>query len=695
MNKTNKKKAEAPISGKAVGESRIVALKRLLLSLSESSGIISLLFFPLLWLALVIFEPALLQRVEELSVFLFDETYFNEMMSVPAGFLSYIGSFLVQFFHIPALGAAIYVLLLLLVYVLTIKVFNISKRYSFAALLPVLAIVASNAQLGYWIFYLKLPGYYYVALLGVLFSLFALWAFRKMPALLRLPFVVLWVIAGYPLFGVYALASAVVMALLAVSLSVQKRQGYLLSAAVALAAFVAVYIVPGIYYDYYATVASDIIYAVGTPVYQWTQEYVAKVTHEVSSYWHNIDFYWVPFYLLLAIFLLYPLLAMFRRKLAVRRMLPAVTVVAVPLFALLLLYFYWYRDQNFRIENKQNCAMWAEDWEAVAEYAMDAEEPTRQIILNKNMALLRLGKAGDEMFSYPDGSAEILSPMAVHLTQTGGKMLYYQYGKFNFCYRWCMEDAVEYGWRIEYLKHAARSLLLSGEHTLAQRYLNILKSTMFHSAWANEMEKYIDNPSLIAKEPAFGQPMQMACYDDALDVDDSFVEAYLTKNLMYMPEEPSPEYAETSLTVALIKKDRTAFWRLLNQYIVKCIPHDSNKRPKRKLPVHYQEAYLLFKQLELQKPPAQRIVNVDELERHFEAYFISQPAKDRFRLFMEKVALFNGINAPFRRAFPEVPSEGPNAGRKSSELYLSSHFSYDYGDTYYYYFYFVRKIRTN
>ena len=66
------------------------------------------LSFVMLWLLLVVFEQALLFRVNELDLFLFNKVYFNEMMAVPAGFLSYIASFMVQFFYYPVLGVLAY-----------------------------------------------------------------------------------------------------------------------------------------------------------------------------------------------------------------------------------------------------------------------------------------------------------------------------------------------------------------------------------------------------------------------------------------------------------------------------------------------------------------------------------------------------------------------------------------------------------
>ena len=130
--------------------------------LSQMQKFVVPVFFVALWAVLAFCESALLQRTESFSLFLFDGTYFNNMMSVPAGLLSYMGCFLIQFFYYPAVGAAIYVLLLIALYCLVRKVFDIPSRYAFLALLPVVAIVASNTQLGYWMFYLKMPGYYEV-----------------------------------------------------------------------------------------------------------------------------------------------------------------------------------------------------------------------------------------------------------------------------------------------------------------------------------------------------------------------------------------------------------------------------------------------------------------------------------------------------------------------------------------------------
>ena len=615
-----------------------------------------LFFFVGLWLVLSIYESALLFRINELSVFLFDGLFFKGMMSEPAGLLHYISSFLVQFFYYPALGAAIYVALLYAVYRLVVKVFEIPQGYRLLAMLPVLALLASNTQLGYWIFYLKQPGYWYMALLATIFFLLALWCYKSLNNVLRIVFIVIWCAVGYPLLGGYALVATLLMGCWSLVKAVAGREKLILPSVAVVVAVAAVLLVPQIYYNHYTSVCKEYLYGIGLPIEQWAQYYVAKVEHETFSYWHTIVVYWIPFVLLLLSFIGLCVFVALRVKSPATEKREYAVTLSVAVFAVIILWVFWYNDTNFRIENKQNNAMWKCEWRDVAEYARETERPTRQIVLNKNIALFKLGVAGNEMFSYPDGSSEILAPMAVHLTQTGGKMIYFQYGKLNFSYRWCMEDAVEYGWRIEYLKHAVRSMLLSGEYRLAQRYVDILKRTMFYRGWAEDMQAYIDNPSLIEKTNEFAMPLQLSCYPDELGVDESFVEAYLTGEFKYVPLQATPLYLEVALTSAMIRKDQKTFWYVLDRYFKEVKPT--------KLPRYYQEAVLLF--LNIDKG------NTVSVSPDFVDRFVSKSVQRKLDTFVARTKKYKGMK------------------EEDMAVYFQ-----DYADTYFYFFFFVRKIKTN
>ena len=848
-------------------------------------NLFAVLFFVTVWALLAFCESALLFRVNELSVFLYDNLFYEELMTMPAGMLYYVASWFVQLFYIPLLGATVYVALLALVYWLTYRVFDLPPKRRLLAMLPVVALLATNTELGYWIFYVKIPGYYYVALLGVLFSLLAAWLVKISHFMLKPLLVAAWVALAYPCLGIYAIVSGVVMGVHAFCRAIGGRQGAvrtIVSSLTLVVAALAAYLVPPFYSQRYTTVPPEDVYTVALPSSQWKSEHVpdnefkkevlsvvadvngrvgypiakaltkfrinidgsfsqkaiktakdelfasADINRPVGgkrytltfvgkdgrefyinetaggvtlvekasgatvpasgyfecvadeknkdvimfrtsggkylvwnneqdryaatlsavpnegnarcavvklkmsdavrvadnaelfgvvnlvvfngatyeqlfvpavaggqlsgstvavyddartsalrieevgfeplpisldvqdrSMWYNVETNWIPFYLLLLSFVLLAVVSFVPQscKLCSGGLWQGATWVVAVILMVGFSRMFWYDNENFRIENRQNRAMWNEDWNEVLSLAGDAVVPTRQIVMNKNVALLKLGRSGAEMFAYPEGSADIEASIPVRLAQTGGKMSYYQYGKFNFCYRWCVEDAVEYGWRIEYLKHAVRSMLLSGEYRLAQRYIDILKRTWFYADWAREMEEFVNEPDKLKKNREFAMPLSMTCYSDFLDVDESYVEAYLTKNLTNATDRMSRVYVESALISALTRKDSKSFWFFLNYYV--------NELKATSLPRHYQEAVVLF-------------MNVDkgrtvQVPKAFVDNFISVGTNTRMTRFMQLVSQHKG----------------------KSEEEMAPYFKDEFGDTYFYFYFFVRNIKTN
>lgn len=613
----------------------------------KMARVMLLAFCAVTWLMLSFYEYALLARVDSRSLFLFDELFFLNSIKMPAGILGYAGCFLTQFFYYPPLGAAIFVALLAVVFFLVHKAFRIPSRWAVFAILPLFFLLAIDTQLGYWIYYIKFPGFWFVPVLGTIAALSAIWLFNKASYKLHIPVIVLWTIFGYPLFGFYALFSAVCMAVISCSMALRNGNRMRIvfdGVAVAVVALALVIEVPLFWYEYYSSTALEFIHTAGLPTYHWD----ITAEHFVGS----IIPYWIP-YLLLFIFMLVfsAMYNMLPSKGDVDKRYKAVNTVVL-VVALLFAWVFWYGNTNFRIENKQDLAMWNGDWRDAADYAHDTDEASRQIVMNKNIALLNLGAAGNEMFKYPDGSALIDAPMKVHLNNTGGIMSYYCYGKFNFAYRWCVENAVEYGWKVEYLKHAVRCMLLQGEYRIAEKYINILRHTLFHKEWAEHYARFIDNPDAIAKEKEFEIPFQMCIYPDALDVDESFIEAYLLKNLSTNNfNENSFAYGEAALMSTLIRKDAKLFWLNLSRYL--------HKRQQKFLPLHYQEAVVLFQNLD-------RSVDASMLP-------VNQSVRLRFDTFMRRCKKYKGMK----------------------EAEMAPYLKEDFGDTYWYFYFFVRNIKTN
>ena len=78
-----------------------------------------------------------------------------------------------------------------------------------------------------------------------------------------------------------------------------------------------------------------------------------------------------------------------------------------------------------------------------------------------------------------------------------------------------------------------------------------------------------------------------------------------------------------------------------------------------RLPTHYQEAVLLYSNLD-------RSVNISNLP-------IEDGVRQRFNAFMRKTRDYKGLK----------------------ETEMAPHFKEDFGDTYWYFYFFVRKIKTN
>ena len=593
-----------------------------------------LLFAVVVWGLLNLFEQEFLFRVQELSLWLPTKVYFDERMLVPGGLMSYIACFLTQFFYYPMLGSLIYVALLLVVQWLTIKVFQIPARHVLLALIPGALIVCCSMEAGYWIFQIKTQGYFFSMLVGFLFALSVMRLYQLVKGWWRYVVVVAIAAMGYPFFGFYASLALVGIALWTLRENEEGR------GMVALLCVAAAITTPILYYSVYEQTRFVDMFTVGMPAFEFSKRDV---------------FTWIPYVLLYLFPLVMPFVPLKRNEEGVAKKALLIENMALMALIVALGLVFWYRDPNFRAEIKMNHAMERLEWRKALDIAKAQKQtPTRLIVLNKNLALLKLGKAGDEMFHYLDGGEAPDSPLQIRLMQVGGKMLYYHYARMNFCYRWCLEDAVEYGWKVDYLKYMVRTSLISGEPALAQKYINTLKKTLFYRGWAEKYEKMVGDPSLIAKDREMASILPLYQYEDQLDGDNSLVEIYLLNYFAHSYSDLStPMFDEAALMCALTLKDIPTFWNCFFRY--------ANSHKTDRMPTHYQEAALLYGNLEK---------NVDISKMPFD-----KTVKMRFQDFMrfaQKHAVENVERDP-----------------EAKKLFYDR-----YGNTFWYFYFFIRDVKS-
>ena len=621
----------------------------------------------LLWAALAFYGQPYLKKVEDLSLFLYDRMFFGEMIQIPGGFLGIAGSFLTQFLYIPLLGSLIWVFLLILVYQLSVKAFNLPERFMALAIIPAALLVIGNMSLGYGVFIMREQDHFFAPTLGYLVALVPLLAARNLkPVWSRILFLVLWTAAGYPLFGVFTLAGtlSVSLAWLADTDSTRKDRLSLLAAGIAL-----ILIVPLICYNFYTSYRLADSWHLGLPSVSddlWTR--AVRAPYQLSI-------------------LFLPVMAVVSRRLSKKE---GSIIVQAAVFAVsaLCVWGFWFKDDNFRAELAMSQAVDNYDWDKVLDIYTDAVnshaksdqrayaartgklsgasnpneisdivekydkrffEPTRTMVLYRDLALLKTNRALQEAFTMKDGGRLQKSRTQIPMTFQSGKQFYLQYGLVNMSYRWCMEDVIEHNWSYSTLKYMVLHSVIMQETEFAHKYINKLKKTLFYRRWAKEQMTLSDNSALMAVSDPYNSILPYMCFDDRMTNDMVKCEAFLMRHFSESePANATPEYDRAALLWAMRIQNIQFFWQRLYFYI------NSNKVSE--LPRGVEEAALLFSKLE--KPA-------------FDLPY-SKAATDSYDAFDRYVK-----SKPIRNM--------------SEAVYP---FYQKFGTTYYYYYYFIRNLQT-
>ena len=502
--------------------------------------------------ALLYVESDLLWKVQQYNLFLYSSLFFKQTMIVPGGMLSYLGAFFTQFFYYPSLGVVMLCGWWLLLMWLTKRTFRISDGWCIVPLIPIAILLTANTELGYWVYFMKLRGYFFVPTIGTTVAVALLWAYRKLTATnlwLRVFYIVMVIVIGYPLMGVYALAAVLLMAVWTWRLTDKYGQCAIISGATLLALLA----IPLFYYRfvYYQTNLIN-IYRPAVPEFTIIDSYPD---------------YKIPYYLLVVCFLVFVVAYKKNVKKKDRKPLLRWAVQGALLAALVYgVWHYWYKDDNFHHELRMQRCMEQADWEGIlTEGTKQQAEPTRAIVMIHNLALSRLGRQCDEMYNFRRGSKRSNSPLPVYMYNTAGLQIYYQYGVLNESHRLCMENGVNYGWNVELLQYLTRCALLGGEKQVVRKYLTILRQTQFFGSWADHIEQLLNNPEQLAQDPETGPVTHMLHYVDHKGSDNGYVEKTLM-TMLSKTDSNDPYFQEQAVLGALWTRNPDDFWPRMSRY---------------------------------------------------------------------------------------------------------------------------------
>lgn len=587
-----------------------------------------------------------LRETAALTTFYTTGSYAAETMSKPCGLLFYLASFLQSCFARPWLGASLFVAVLVAIAYVQRWAFRMSNAWFGLCWLTPFALLLNYTQLGYLVYTLKFPAVAFTPALGFLFtfSFVGLW-FRWDKWWWKVAFALVVPAIGFWLFGVYGILAALFTGFCELGIG---RWG-LMAAHKGYGNFVQ----PGIGRFGHRLPFTDerdrhmlwgiVVFSLGSVV----PVLLRKVLPYPIDVWAGLVQFTdaerqmrLPWILAL---MLPTFFAIFRMD--GKRLWQTVVSAIVFVAAAFATYTYSFRDANFLGTLHMKHAAEAGQWEQVLTLARTNEvEPTRAQVCLTRLALFKKGRMGNELFTYPEGSAAYNAPENnMWLRLMIGPLLYYHYGKTGFAYRWAMEDMVEYGERPAYLRYLHKVAKLNGEEALAQRYEHALTRTLFYkpSSPGSGVAHICANE---ATEVEAIRPLLN--YTDQLDGDNGLIEFYLLQTFA-LSQGGSRPMVELALMNSLITKNLTDFW----PRFMALLPGWNGQIPK-----HYQEAALMVAQL-------QGGVDTSTLP----------------------------IDPTIRQRFDQLVQASAQNGDNASNAYALRP---TFGDTYWYYYFFVEGLKT-
>jgi len=603
--------------------------------LKKINLVASLLFFLSTCFILGFYKTDFFFRMQDFSLFLIDKNFFfNSFQGEPGGFIQYVGNFFTQFCYYPWLGIALFIASLFLLQWLVYKVFNIQKKGYILSFIPSAMLLLFITQMDYAIYEIKSQGIIFSQLTGLIITigLFSLYKLCKTD-LIRILYIIIVIAAGYPLLGFYSLLTALLIGLHEVFTSKSWKTIIIL--------LLLIVGIPLIFYYFLYKINIKYIYFAGLPYMDFLQH-----TH-----------LWYPLIVIFIALLIFPFKSY--KKADKKEDLNAsrhFVYVNLGLFIITLcaVFIFTYKESNFHNQLKMERAVDQGNWNAVLKIAAKVKNPNRPIVMYRNIALLHTGQLGSALFSYPEEDA--LNPNTkLNWTFICGPRVLFHFGLWNSSYHWAMETMVIKDLKIEYLKSMAKTALFNNEPELARKYLRTLEKTLFHKGWAKHYKHLLDNPELLKPDAEYKLISSMQNFTDLPWEygEENALESYIIKHCARLSSGGSNEVIELALVSSMQLKDNIPlFWSRLITY--------KNRNEGKALPIHIQEAALLFYELEGNEKTRQSMfpyVKPDD----------NSPVLQRFQHFTQMVNMF---------------------GTTVNEATVSR-FKQSFGDTYWFYYYFV------
>ena len=426
---------------------------------------------------------------EQLQMFLFDGNYFLERSILPGGLADYLSEFLVQFYYMPALGAAIIALLLMGIQAM---VWLLMRQYGakhdfpgfLLSFLPSIALWCfmgdSNVLLSF-----------IVALLG---ALVVAWVHNRFHnRLVKVVFELVSTALVYWLLGPVVFVYAAL--LMADVLMIGKRKGNVFSA---------------------------MGYAAGIMVLTiaWVLLTTQGLQYPIVRIFVGLNYYRYPGvipemqFVVMALSVLIPLLGMVHVKKPVLLKLQQSKVVMGLSYLLLMVasvfgikvsfdeMTYDLIDYDFLVRTEQ--------WRKIIDKAEKKQPTTPLGVSCLNLALCQEGVLADRLFEFYQNGGEGLFPTFTRdmTSPVSTSEVFFRLGMVNDAERYMFEaqEAIpNYRKSARMTRRIAECELINGNYKVAAKLLRRLQKTLFYSRWATETMALLGHENAINQHPIYGK----------------------------------------------------------------------------------------------------------------------------------------------------------------------------------------------
>lgn len=437
----------------------------------------------------------MLKWYDEMSFFDSTRFFFRQALFYPGGLLRYAGTWLTQLMYYPILGSTVEILLWLFMAWLTKKAFYISDNSTPLCLIVPLCMLVSVVQLDEAWLSMNSAGYLYSNTIGFIFAISSLYLYhitRKSPFISMI--ILMLTAACYPFVGFFALLGASIGVILTIadSLLLKKYTSLVFSGLV----ITLIIVIPSLYYSYFdgTSVDNDYLYLKGLP----------------DLLLEDFDIYlWRPF--IIASLCLVVLAILSRIPMAGANRIVKYGGIAAVFVCIIWSIKAERKNEQLRATVRLLQYMENNDWYNMNDVMSHiTESPSMTVLILNNVAVINQGGRGVNLDAIQPADKDPRHAESFTMTALVNVPVNYYEGLFNESYRWAMEHSVQYGKRAFYLKYMVKDALLNGEIELARRYNNLMMGTMFHRKWAEDMLRYINDPSLIMSNPEFRSILELS-----------------------------------------------------------------------------------------------------------------------------------------------------------------------------------------